>query len=149
MKYYIVLNPISHNIPYCIFAKPQTFDKESILTAFHKQSIAKLFAHEDQAFHYARSLSKNPKGHNAEGLIAPIIECELNLVNVGKQKKEYCLALNGDPDITNAKLVCKYINYIEVPVAHVQDEALRKVFFPKESMSSINLRSFNPTCSIL
>src|SRR4029079_11737360 len=130
MKYYIVLNPISHHIPYCIFEKPQTFDKESILTAFHKQSIAKLFTHEDQAFHYARSLSKSPKGHNANGLIAPIIECELNLVSVGEQKKEQCLALDGDPDITKPYLVCKPISYIEVPVTNVHDEALQKVFFP-------------------
>lgn len=149
MKYYIVLDPILYTDPYCIFAQPQTFDKTSILTAFHKQSIAKLFTYEDQAFHYARSLSKNPKGHNSNGFVAPIIECELNLLNAGEQKKEFCRALDGDPDITKTNLICKSITYIEVPIKDVHDEALKKVFFPKESMPTIDLRNHLWTCAIL
>lgn len=152
MKYFIVLNSISnvdHRAMFdSYFAQPRkTYDRETILTAFHSQSIANVFSDEDQALHYARSLSRNGIPPKTSGRIAPIIECELELSNADRQIQKFCLAPDGDSSVTKTNMVGMPIMYFEVPVSQINDNAFTRAFFDKESIPSVNLKS-GLTCTI-
>lgn len=150
MKYYIVIDPILNVSSYSFLAKSQKFDKETVLTAFRSQSTVKAFANEGQAIHFARSTleHENVRFLKQSKNIAPIIECELELSNKYERKQEFCHALDGNPMETKTNLINMSVVYFEIPVSHIDESSLTRIFFDNENIASINIKNRGLSCSI-